>query len=202
MSIASAVQSFRGLRATVLHPSDQHCAVLERTLRRLGLAVEVLDTEATELLEASGIAATDVLFIDADAPSLPTLAAGGPPIIAVIGHETPSRLVRVYEMQASGFIMKPVRSQGVYTALFFAINAHRRQRQLLARLAEIERRHAGRRHVVRAVLALMDHHGIDEDEAFRRLRRESMAQRLTIEDFSRRFVETAGTTSRRRSVGG
>lgn len=196
------IQSFRGRRALLLHPADENSAVLERTLGRLGLAVERLEPAGIARVPESLCEACDVLFVDADAGGLPSWPAEAPPIVAVIGHETPSRLVRVHEMGAAGFVMKPVRVQGIYTALFIAINAHRRLQQLGLRIAEMEQRHAGRRHVVKAILSLMEQHGLGEDEAFRRLRRESMARRMTIEDFSRQQVEALDAATRRRAMGG
>lgn len=197
MRTPGPIQSFRGRRALVLHPADQNRTVLERTLIRLGLSVELHEPAEMETLPESLTEASDVLFVDADAAGLPAWSEPVPPIVAVIGHETPSRLVRVDEMRASGFILKPVRVQGVYTALFIASNAHRRLCHMADRLAEMEQRHAARRHVVKAILAFMRQHNVGDDEAFRLLRRESMARRLTIEAFSRQHVEALGATGRR-----
>jgi AmiR/NasT family two-component response regulator len=196
------IQSFRGKRALLLHPADENCGVLERTLGRLGLAVERLEPAGLTTVPESLTLACDVFFVDADAGGLPDWSATAPPIVAVIGHETPSRLVRVHEMGANGFVLKPVRVQGVYSALFIAINAHRRLQHLGNRIAELEQRHGARRHVVKAILSFMEQHGVDEDNAFRMLRRESMARRLTIEEFSRQYVEAIAAATRRRVMGG
>jgi AmiR/NasT family two-component response regulator len=189
MSPAGPIQSFRGLGALVLHDADRNRAVLERTLDQLGLAVTILEPGSEsvprELLRSAGI-----LFVDADLGALPPLAASAPPpIVAVIGHETPSRLLRVVEIAASAFLVKPVRAQGVFSAVFVAVNGHRRLLGLQARLAATTSRHAARRHVIKAVVALMQRHGVDDDEAFAMLRRESMARRITVEEFSQQLVE-------------
>ena len=60
---------------------------------------------------------------------------------------------------------------------------------LQTRLAATTARHAARRHVIKAVVALMQRHGIDDDEAFAMLRRESMARRVTVEELSCQLVE-------------
>jgi AmiR/NasT family two-component response regulator len=201
MSPAEPIQSFRGLGALVLHDSDRNRAVLERTLDQLGLCVTLLEPgiEAVprELLKDAGI-----LFVDADLGTLPPLADNAtPPIVAVIGHETPSRLLRVVEIASSAFLIKPVRAQGVFSAIFVAVNGHRRLTGLQARLAATASRHAARRHVIKAVVALMHRHGVDDDEAFGMLRRESMARRITVEEFSQQLVEKPHKTIRRTGSG-
>lgn len=189
MSAQAPVQSFRGLHALVLHDADRNRAVLERTLGQLGLGVTLLEptieTIPDALLEGAGI-----LFVDADLGALPPLCeCATPPIVAVIGHETPSRLLRVVEIAAGAFLVKPVRAQGVFSAVFVAVNGHRRLSGLQARLSAMTSRHAARRHVIKAVVALMQRHGVDDEEAFRMLRRESMARRITVEEFSQQLVE-------------
>ena len=61
----------------------------------------------------------------------------------MIGHESPSRLQQAFELLPSAFLLKPVRPSGVYTAIFFAINGHARDR-LQARPWPAWRRAIGR----------------------------------------------------------
>jgi AmiR/NasT family two-component response regulator len=197
MSPAGPIQSFRGLGALVLHDADRNRAVLERTLDQLGLSVTLLEPgiEAVprELLKDAGI-----LFVDADLGALPPLAdSATPPIVAVVGHETPSRLLRVVEIAASAFLIKPLRAQGVFSAIFVAVNGHRRLVGLQDQLGAMASRHAARRHVIKAVITVMQRHGVDDEEAFRMLRRESMARRITVEEFSQQLVESREERGRR-----
>ncbi len=182
------LQNFRGCRALIAHPADQNRAVLEATLRKLGLGVTAADPAAGELLTTT--ARTDVAFLDVDSAGGAALpwSEGEVPLVAMIGHESPSRLQRAFELLPSAFLLKPVRPNGVYTAIFFAINGHARDRRLAQVLEDLENRHRARRVVTKAVLRLMRHHGIDDDEAFRRLRKESMRLRVTVEDLSGRLV--------------
>jgi AmiR/NasT family two-component response regulator len=43
----------------------------------------------------------------------------------------------------------------------------------------------------------MQRHGVDDEEAFRMLRRESMARRITVEEFSQQLVESREERGRR-----
>ena len=178
------LQNFRGCHALIVHPADQNRLVLETTLIKLGLSVAVLDPQGCDV---PGI--VDVAFIDVDdAAHLPWPEAEVP-LVAMIGHESPSRLQRAFEFRPSAFLLKPVRPSGVYTAIFFAINGHARDRQIARTVASLEARHRARRIVTKAMLLVMQHHGVDDDEAYRRLRKESMRLRITVEDLSGRILD-------------
>jgi AmiR/NasT family two-component response regulator len=62
-------------------------------------------------------------------------------------------------------------------------------------VASLEARHHARRLVMKAVLRVMERHGVDDDEAYRRLRKESMRLRITVEDLSSRILGTNGATA-------
>lgn len=195
--------NFRGLSALLLLPEDQNSTVLERTLQRLGLSVRQHDPAVPVLPSDDQENRIDIVFADADASTMPSLPdpMSAYPVIALIGHETPTRLLRSHEMAADTFLLKPVRTQGVFTAIFFALNEHREREILESRIADVSARHAARRHVIKAVLLIMDRFDLDEDAAFCRLRQESMARRLTIEDFCREIV-TRADDGQHRSTGG
>jgi AmiR/NasT family two-component response regulator len=177
------VQNFRGVRALVTLPPDRNRDALLDTLRKLGL-------ESAATAEEAGL----VLF-DADAGEgepLPWLPGTAPvPLVAVIGLETPSRLQRAFDHLPCAVLHKPVRANGVYTALFFAMNEHRRRQEQAAAMQALEARHGARRFVIKAVLRLMERHGIDDEQAYCLLRKESMRQRLTVEELAVRVLAAA-----------
>ncbi|MFO1087664.1 MAG: ANTAR domain-containing protein [Reyranellaceae bacterium] len=180
------MQNFRGRHALIAHPADQNRLLLETTLSKLGLSVAMLDQQAAEV---PGI--VDVAFVDVDDAGSTHLpwAEGEVPLVAMIGHESPSRLQRAFELQPSAFLLKPVRPSGVYTAIFFAINGHARDRHIARTVASLEARHRARRVVTKAVLLVMQRERVDDDEAYRRLRKESMRLRITVEDLSSRLLD-------------
>jgi AmiR/NasT family two-component response regulator len=65
-----------------------------------------------------------------------------------------------------------------------------RHHELRARLADLEARHGSRRFVIKAVVALIERYGIDDEQAYKILRRESMQRRLTVEEFATRLLAT------------
>jgi AmiR/NasT family two-component response regulator len=59
-------------------------------------------------------------------------------------------------------------------------------------LRSLQARHGARRFVIKAVVGLMRARGVDDDEAHRILRKESMRQRTTVEELAVRLVAAAG----------
>ena len=187
------IHNFRGRHALVILPIDQNRLVLEGTLVKLGLGVTAVDPLAGEALP-TGDDSVDLVFLDVDGSGSCALpwGHGEIPLIAMMGHESPSRLQQAFELLPNAFLLKPVRSSGVYTAIFFAINGHARDRQQTRAMASLEARHRARRLVMKAVLRVMARHGVDDDEAYRRLRKESMRLRITVEDLSSRILDVDG----------
>jgi AmiR/NasT family two-component response regulator len=56
----------------------------------------------------------------------------------------------------------------------------------------LEGRHRSRRFVTRAIVDLMRDRGIDDEDAFRLLRKESMRRRLTIEEYAVHLAAHSG----------
>ena len=195
---AGVVQNFRGVRAVVLHLPDRNRAVLTDTLAKLGLSVLALEPDSLTAGPAALDGAELVLF-DADASEgdvLPWTAGTAPiPLIAVIGLETPSRLHRAFAQRPAAVLHKPIRPTGIYTALFFAANEHRRRLEVQEQLRSLQARHGARRFVTKAVIELMRARGVDDDEAYRLLRKESMRQRTTVEELAVRLVAAAGSAA-------
>lgn len=188
---ARDLTSFRGARALVVHPEDGNRDTLVRTLQQLGLLVAAVGSEDEPTILAAQ-ADCDILFYDADhtpAAALRGLPADVP-CVALIGHEVPSRLARVARQRCSGFLLKPIRANGVFSALYLGFHeAAARRRDAAERKALIERQR-GRRFVVKAILQLCAERNLDDDAAFRWLRRESMRRRMPIEQVAEEL--TAG----------
>lgn len=194
MSDPRIIQNFVGYRALIV--TDQRAAMsrLDTMLAKLGLTPDYpaiadgrlqLDTEAMD-------ADQDVLFIDTDIDVAINLAPDQKiapfPVIGIVGVEAPSRLRALMQLGATAILRKPVHGGSVYSALFVGINEFRRRRDLMERLGEHDRRRRIRRHLATAILALMKTSGCDENQAYDRLRRESMRRRVSLEDYCENFI--------------
>jgi AmiR/NasT family two-component response regulator len=188
------IQNFLGYRALIVSEARSAVAQLETTLTKLGLSVSYpeIDAGCVRLGEEALAGDQTVLFIDADMNvAIEALGQERPPqitVIGIIGVEAPSRLRAIMRLGATATLRKPVYGGSVYSALFLGVNAFRQRRALMLQLEEQERRRLGRRHVMKAVVAVMKAADCDEDAAYDRLRRESMRQRLPIEDYCEKFM--------------
>lgn len=181
------IQNFRGVNALVIHGEDRNRAVLTETLTRLGLKVQAVDPADAPAIRGA-LSDAEIVIFDTDMAEAVALACGGEriavPAIAIVGLEAPGRLQRALELEPSAVLHKPLRSTGIYSALFFAANEQRRRLDLAAKMQLLEGRHRSRRFVTRAIVQLMRDRGVDDEEAFRLLRKESMRRRLTIEEYA------------------
>jgi AmiR/NasT family two-component response regulator len=178
------IQNFRGNRAVLWGGPDAATETLEKTLAKVGVALARFEDVDLAALDPN----RDVLLIDGDFPFNPAsvLVSGTAlpiaPAIGIVGIEAPSRLRLLTEAGVTSFLRKPVHAGAIYSALFLCVNNYRRMRAMELRLAEHDRRRNGRRFVIKAVVTLVQSHGLNDEEAFAWLRRESMRRRQGIEE--------------------
>jgi AmiR/NasT family two-component response regulator len=185
------VQNFRGLRALLLQEDTSDRGLLSAALVRLGLKVSSVDMHTDAAIAAHVFDSADIIFFDADVVDglpLPPTGMPGVPVVAIIGLEAPTRLHRAFEFGPTAALYKPLRSNGIYPAVFLAANEHRRRADLMDRLQLLEKRHSARRFVQKAILCVMEQNKCDDEEAFRQLRQESMRQRITVEELAMRIL--------------
>ena len=187
--------SVRGRRALLVMRDERDVAIVRRQLHRLGMAVSEHDPA-----EAPTDENADVVVIDADAipikSDLATAWKAGAPIIALIGTETPSRLKWLLDLKPASFLVKPLRSAGLYTALVVAFDSAQRRIDEAAHIERLEDRIRSRRVVFAAVLQIMRGHGMPETEAFALIRQTAMRHRTTIEQLSAEIVADGGMPNR------
>lgn len=179
--------SLRGRRALSLIRDAREIAVVRRQLGRLGMTIVECDPDDA----ITSFEAIDVVILDADAIPLDRGARAWrvtAPIIAIVGTETPSRLKSLLEMEAASFLVKPLRSSGLYTALVFALHRAQRNDEIARRIQRLDERVRARRIVLTAIIEIMRRYGVPESEAFALIRRSAMINRTTIEQLSADIV--------------
>lgn len=195
--------NFRGRQALVLHRADSNSEILVRQLKSLGLTVR--RKWPADDVTAAGI---DVIFFDADLgyDGLFAWPANQAPIplIAVMGSEAPGRIEWTLSQGPSAYLIKPIGSTGVFSALAIAFRTFETQQQLQGSLADLTRRVEARPVLFKAILIVMEGFGLDESEAYQLLRTQSMKHRVSIEELSNLIVgspdavrEVMGNASRR-----
>jgi AmiR/NasT family two-component response regulator len=175
---------------------EREISMMRRQFNRLGMTVT--EHDPAEAPSQSEIA--DVIVMDADSIPIKSDTAAawkvGAPIIALIGTETPSRLKWLLDLRPASFLIKPLRSAGLYTALVVAFDAAQRQIDDAAHVERLEDRIRSRRVVFAAVLQIMRGHGLAETEAFALIRQTAMRHRTTVEQLSADIVAVGGMPNR------
>ncbi len=188
--------SVRGRHALMIMKDEREIPIVRRQLHRLGMTVTEADPEQPIARDVP----IDVIILDAD--SIPIKSDTAPasgitaPVIALIGTETPSRLKWLLDLKPASFLIKPLRSAGLYTALVVAFDYAQRRSEEAAHVEKLEDRVRARRVVIAAVLQMMRAHALAEEDAFTLIRQTAMRHRTTIEQLSAEIVATGGMPNR------
>jgi len=188
--------SVRGRRALMVMRDEREISIVRRQLGRLGMTISEHDPAEPPLPNQT----VDVILMDADSISIKsdhaTLWKGNVPIIALIGTETPSRLKWLLDLRPVSFLIKPLRSAGLYTALVVAFDSAQRRIDEAAHIEKLEDRIRSRRVVFAAVLQIMRGHDMSETDAFALIRQTAMRHRTTIEVLSAEIIAAGGMPNR------
>lgn len=174
--------SLRGRKALVAIKDERDASIVRRQFERLGIDIVTWEPGAA-IDGCPDVTLIDDEFLPLPAPAQRTFPGRGP-IIALIGTETPSRLKLVLELDPASFLVKPLRSAGIYAALVMAFERSERTGELKQQVVKLEQRLRSRRIVLAAVLQVMHSHALAEPAAFALIRRAAMEQRKTIEELS------------------
>lgn len=168
---------------------ERELSTICRQLKRLGVHIAPWESNSPDTN-------VDVVLLDADlfliesTPALPIDPAI--PIVALIGIETPSRLKWLLDLKPASFLIKPIRSAGLYSALVMAFGIAQQRTQVAERIKDLETRVRSRRLVIAAILHLMENRKLTESAAFTLIRRTAMQRRTTIEELSAEIVASGG----------
>jgi AmiR/NasT family two-component response regulator len=188
--------SVRGHRALMVMRDEREISIVRRQLSRLGMTISEHDPAEPPPPNQT----IDVILMDADSIPIKSdqaeLWKGDVPIIALIGTETPSRLKWLLDLRPASFLIKPLRSAGLYTALVVAFDSAQRRIDEAAHIEKLENRIRSRRVVFAAVLQIMRGHDMSETDAFALIRETAMRHRTTIEVMSAEIIAAGGMPNR------
>ncbi len=187
------IQNFSGRRALIWALAGRTTEALTPSLVKLGLTVETVEINSCSkpLIDETLNSDAAVLFIDGDL-ALPAcwqdigeqrFTRAPLPVVGLVGIEAPSRLKALMQLEASAFLTKPVYGGAVYSALYLAVNQFNQREMLRDALDDLFDKRRKRAFVIKAVLEIMRSGHMNEDDAYARLRKESMRQRMSIEDY-------------------
>jgi AmiR/NasT family two-component response regulator len=187
----SLLRELNGLRVLVIHPQDSEAHIVLEQLQRIGCIVEQRWPVPAQLPDAVDVV---LLAVELSQRSNTQLLIEGlneqaPPIIAVVGYENPSMLQLVLETQPAAVIERPLRPFGLLTQLLMARAAWRARIDMLAELRKLQSRQPAVAKISMAKTLLMARHRLSENDAHRRLQREAMASRTSMEAIALRIID-------------
>ena len=180
------LRDLRGLRVQAIYPPDDEGVELVEHLRRIGCTVE-----AQWPIPDAFSPTADVVLLAIDyerRDDLLRLLRGQPDqkptLVAVVGYENPSTLQLVLKSGALAVIERPIRPFGLLTNIMMARNLWTERRETAKRLRKVERKLSGIQNIQKAKSILMEKQELSEESAYKTLRQQAMAKRITLEDMA------------------
>jgi AmiR/NasT family two-component response regulator len=192
--IKKVLDDLRAARVLVLHPRDEDGDALIRQLRRIGSDVRAA-WPIPDMLPKD-IDTVFVLVEHAGPEAFPwTVRADGPIVIGVVDYESPTTLKALLDWRAHGVVNKPIRPFGIMSSLVLARNLGSYHARLEVKINKLEDTLRARREVEKAIRILMELKAIGEGEAYRLVREQAQAKRVSIAQIATNIVtghETLG----------
>jgi len=145
-----------GMEAIIAQPNDQHIMV-----DVVGLIVEIDELKSRDLVQKA--------------------REEGIPIVALSRHETLSQIDSAIRLGATAMLNRPVTQSSVYTTLMMARGLRDRINILELKNTEQAEQLRQRPQISKAVAKIMNDEGLNEHDAFERIRTLSMKLNLSIE---------------------
>ena len=147
-------------------------------LARMGHRVAVAASNGRELIDACRSTRPDLILTDVKMPDLDGIDAavevgkGEPiPVILVSAYHDDELLGRARGGHIFGFLVKPVKQDDLKAAIAIAMQRFEEFRSLRTEAGELRQALEDRKFIERAKGVLMKKAGLDEEEAFKRLRK-------------------------------
>ena len=178
----------RGLSVVVFHPDDNDGTTLVNHLKRMGFEVQAFWPPLDVLPDRVDLVFR-ALIPEQQAPQDPWLGPDAPPLISIIAYENPTFIDQALKMGANAIIATPIRASGLLSTIVFAVQHARHNRQMNERIATLEQKVNGARHLNEAKSILMAMHQISETQAYEILRGQAMAKRISVEDMCHSIIQ-------------
>lgn len=187
------IRTLRSLNVRVLHPRDSDADDLTQQINRIGCSVETI-WPAPDTLPPS----VDVVFAEIKesiSPALTRLLSPRPDLPTVIGliaYENPSVLAGILELELQAVISKPLRAFGVMSTIVMARRVWERQRESSKSEEKMRLKLEQVQTITEAKFILMRHHNISEQDAYKVIRSQAMARRLSTAEIALAIINADG----------
>jgi response regulator NasT len=168
---------------------------LQEALTRLGHQVAGMAERGRQLAEFCRTIRPDLVITDIRMPDMDGLEAAAAinrdrpvPVILVSAHHDQDILTRLGDAHIMGYLVKPITEANLKTAIVLAMLRYQHFLALSKEAADLRQALEDRKVIERAKGILMRRLGVDEEEAFRRLRTLASSQNLKLVDVGRRVL--------------
>jgi len=108
-------------------------------------------------------------------------------------YETPTALQAISDLNVHGAISKPLRPFGILAQFVLARYRRGYEGRLTGKIQKLEETMKSRRLVDRAVKLMAEVRGVSDDEAYRLLRDQATAKRISLTSVSEALLEAEAT---------
>jgi two-component system, response regulator PdtaR len=185
----------RPLRIAVADDERDMCDYLAEVLPRLGHVVVAVAPSGRQLLEQCLAAPPDLVITDIMMPDMDGFQLAEAvnrlrptPVLLVSAHHDEAQLARASAVPIMAYLVKPVKEADLKTAVAVAVLRFEQFRTLVREAADLRQALEDRKVIERAKGALMKRMRMDEEEAFRRLRKLSSDRNLKLVEVARHVL--------------
>ncbi|MPZ88216.1 MAG: response regulator [Nitriliruptorales bacterium] len=171
---------------------------LEHKLVALGHEVVGWATDGEAAVDAVERAKPDAVVMDVVMPRVDGLEAArrisernGVAIVAITAYDDPQLVDRAIAAGVAAYLVKPVDSRQIDSALHLAVRRHAEFAALRAQVDELSDALEARKLVERAKGVLMERSGLSEAEAFGRIQRRARDRNQSMADVAQQILDAA-----------
>jgi response regulator NasT len=185
----------RALRVLVADDERDTREYLQEMLMRLGH--QVLSAQnGQQLLELARVGNPDLIVTDIKMPDMDGLTAAARvneqrevPTILVSGHHEPDLLARAADQLVLAYLVKPIKQPDVEAALAVTLARFEQYQAIRKEAHDLKQALEERKVIERAKGAIMRRLGVDEQEAFRRMKKLSSEQNRKLIDIAHTVMQ-------------
>jgi len=186
------------MRVLVVDESAERAELVREALLRAGLEVTATLSSPVALLKTIDEVAPDVIVIDTESPSrdvlehLVVMSRHTPrPVVMFASDGAPETIRAATRAGVSAYVVDGLDQSRIRTIVDAAVARFDELQDLRGQLAEANQRLGERKLVERAKGILMKTRGLDEEGAYRALRRMAMDRNRRIGEVARSVIEMA-----------
>jgi AmiR/NasT family two-component response regulator len=186
------------MHVCIFHPRNRDREILTQQLERIGCQAHCFWPP----LEAP-VEGTDLVFIGLYPDTLGyeyawCTSADAPPVVAVVNYENPTIIDAVLRVGAKAVVAAPVRSFGILSAVVLAQQLSGDIKKLRKYVVRLGDKVESVRKIAEAQEILVRQQGITRLDAYRAIRAEAMAKRVSVEEIASAIIAADQLLSLRR----